>query len=75
MDKKQKFFYFKQENCCFFNYLILAKLCDLLGSIRITLYNRVRTLIKIYTKFLELEKLFQIKVSKNSLFYVGFRIY
>lgn len=66
--KDKNFFYFKQENCYIFNYLILAKLLDLLGSVRITLYNRIRTLIKIYTKFLELEKLFQIKVSKKSLF-------
>ena len=66
---KGKFlFYLKKEKNCHFNYLILAKLLDLLGNIQ-TLYNRIRQLIKIDTKFLELEKLFQIKISKNSLFF------
>lgn len=61
------FSFLKEKRNLSFNYLILAKLLDLLGNIQ-TLHNRVRQLIKIDTKFLELEKLFQIKVSKNSLF-------
>jgi hypothetical protein len=65
---KGKFlFSFKKEKSCHFNYLILAQLLDLLGNIQ-TLHNKVRQLIKIDTKFLDLEKIFQIKVSKNSLF-------
>jgi hypothetical protein len=65
--KGQFIFSFKKEKICHFNYLILAKLLDLLGNIQ-TVYTRVRQLIKINTKLLALEKLFQIKVSKNSLF-------
>ena len=61
------FFYFKKEKFCHSNYFVLAKLGDLIGNTQ-NLQNRVRKLIKIHTKYLELEKLFQIKVAKKSLF-------
>ena len=59
--------FFKKENFCHYNFLILAKLMDLIGNTQ-NLQNKVRKIIKIHTKYLDLEKLFHIKVSKNSLF-------
>jgi hypothetical protein len=65
--KNKNFFYLKKEKCCHYNYLVLATLGDLIGNTQ-NLQNGVRQLIKIYTKYLELEKIFQIKVSQNSFF-------
>jgi hypothetical protein len=63
------FFYLKQENFSYSNYFILAKLVDLIGT-KYSVQNKFRQLIKINTKYLELEKFFKIKVFKNTfLFY------
>ena len=64
----KKIFYLEKEKCCPYNYLILAKLVDLIGDTQ-SVQNRVRSLIKIHTKHLDLEKLFQVKFSKNSIFF------
>lgn len=66
-DEGKEIFYLKKEKFCHYNYFILAKLVDLIGAAAGG-DNRVRKLIKITTKYLDLEKLFQITVSKNSLF-------
>lgn len=65
--RERKFFYLKQEKFSSSNYFILAKIVDLLG-VKHSVQNRLRQLIKINTKYLELEKLFQIKVFKDTFF-------
>jgi hypothetical protein len=64
---QKSFFYLKKEKFSQYNYLILANLVDYLGDTQIV-QSRVRNFIKIQTKYLELEKLFQIKIFKNSIF-------
>ena len=63
--RERNFFYLKQEKFSSSNYFILAKIVDLIGA-KHCVQNRFRQLIKINTKYLELEKLFQIKVFKNT---------
>jgi len=65
--EEKKFFYFEKQKCCPFNYLLLAKLLDSLGTTQV-LHNKVCKLIRLYLKFVELEKVFNILVSKESLF-------
>ena len=61
------FFYFKKEKFVHYNYLIIAKLVDLIGD-KQRVQNKVRNLIKLHTKHVEVKKRFQINVSKNSIF-------
>ena len=62
----------KKEKFCDINYLIIAKLIDLIGNNRI-LQNIVRKLVKIHNQQLELEKIFQLKLTKNSIFFCWIR--
>lgn len=65
---QKSFFYFKKEKFFQYNYLILAKLVDCLGERQIV-QSKIRDLTKIQTKYLDLEKFFQIKIFKNSIFF------
>lgn len=65
--KKTSFFSFKKEKFCHYNYLILAKLIDLIGNTQ-SVQNRIQKIVKIHTNYLELEKVFQIKFCKTSIF-------
>jgi hypothetical protein len=64
----KSFFYLKKEKFSQYNYLILAKLMDCLGDTQIV-QSKIRDFIKIQTKYLELEKVFQFKIFKNSIFF------
>jgi hypothetical protein len=63
-----KLFFYKKEKFCEYNYFILAKLINFIGVTPI-LQNKVRQLVKIHNKHLELEKLLKIKLAKNSIFF------
>jgi hypothetical protein len=65
--KGQPFFSGHQEKFPFYNFLVIAKLLDLLGkthSIRV----QVCQLIKVQLKHSEIEKIFQIELLKNNFF-------
>jgi len=66
--KKTNFFYSKKERFFDYNYLILAKVIDLIGNIR-KVKHKIRNLVKNYFKHFELEKLFRIELFKDNIFF------
>lgn len=65
--KSTKFFYSKKEKNFQINYLVLAKLVDFLGNNQ-KVKNKLRTFIKTYLKYSEVQKVFGIDVFQKSIF-------
>lgn len=65
--KKTNFFYSKKERFVNYNYLILAKIIDLLGNIQ-KVKDKIRNLVQKYFKHFELEKIFRVELLKDNIF-------
>jgi len=65
--KNTSFFYSKQERFFDYNYLIIAKIIDLVGNIP-KIKHQIRNLVQKYFQHFELEKFFRMKLFKNNIF-------